>query len=187
MNIEPVDPGDPAGLEAFYAVYAAASRAGPAGGLATIWQLEEVRVAMVDPDRRRLRLAWAGWEGGSVVATGWMEASTVDNTDLAMVLVCADPDHRGHGHATAMLDHVEDEARALGRSRLIADITWAYSAGTSGDGSTDLHARVPDHVANRLRTYLDAPTRPRAGAHRGERKSSIASDGAKPGAHPCRT
>lgn len=138
MNIEPVDPGDPAGLEAFYAVYAAASRAGPAGGLATIWQLEEVRVAMVDPDRRRLRLAWAGWEGGSVVATGWMEASTVDNTDLAMVLVCADPDHRGHGHAAAMLAHVEDEARARGRTRLIADITWAYSAGTSGDGSTDL-------------------------------------------------
>ena len=30
-----------------------------------------------------------------------------------------------------------------------------------GDGSTDLHARVPDHVANRLRTYLDAYTSPR--------------------------
>ena len=30
-----------------------------------------------------------------------------------------------------------------------------------GDGSTDIHARVPDHVANRLRTYLDAYTSPR--------------------------
>ncbi len=30
-----------------------------------------------------------------------------------------------------------------------------------GDGSTDLHARVPDHVANRLRAYLDAYTSPR--------------------------
>ena len=30
-----------------------------------------------------------------------------------------------------------------------------------GDGSTDLHARVPDHVAHRLRTYLDAYTSPR--------------------------
>ena len=30
-----------------------------------------------------------------------------------------------------------------------------------GDGSTDLNARVPDHVANRLRTYLDGYTSPR--------------------------
>ena len=30
-----------------------------------------------------------------------------------------------------------------------------------GDGSTDLNARIPDHVANRLRTYLDGYTSPR--------------------------
>ena len=30
-----------------------------------------------------------------------------------------------------------------------------------GDGSTDLHARLPDHVAYRLRTYLEAYTSPR--------------------------
>jgi len=30
-----------------------------------------------------------------------------------------------------------------------------------GDGSTDVNARVPDHVANRLRTYLDGYTSPR--------------------------
>ena len=32
---------------------------------------------------------------------------------------------------------------------------------TRGDGSTDVNARVPDHVANRLRTYLDGYTSPR--------------------------
>ena len=30
-----------------------------------------------------------------------------------------------------------------------------------GDGSTDVNARLPDHVANRLRTYLDGYTSPR--------------------------
>ena len=29
-----------------------------------------------------------------------------------------------------------------------------------GDGSTDLNARIPDHLANRLRTYLDGYTSP---------------------------
>jgi hypothetical protein len=30
-----------------------------------------------------------------------------------------------------------------------------------GDGTTDLYARLPDPVANRLRVYLDAYTSPR--------------------------
>lgn len=138
MNIVPVDPGDPAGFEAFYAVYAAASKAGPAGEFAAVWQPEEVRVAMADPDERMARSAWAGWVDGSVAATGWLEASTVDNLDLATVLVCCHPDHRGHGHAAAMLEHVEGEARARGRSRLVAEIDWPYEAGPEGAGSTDL-------------------------------------------------
>jgi hypothetical protein len=48
---------------------------------------------------------------------------------------------------------VEDERRAQAATRL--------SFQPRGDGSTDVHARVPDHVANRLRTYLEAYTSPR--------------------------
>jgi GNAT superfamily N-acetyltransferase len=138
MNIVPVDPSAPAGFEPYHAVYAAASKAGPAGEFATVWQLEEVRVAMADPDERRLRIGWAGWVDDTVVAIGWMEASTIDNTDLANVLVGCHPDHRGHGYAATMLEHVESEARARGRSRLVAEVNWPYGAGTEGAGSTDL-------------------------------------------------
>jgi hypothetical protein len=46
-----------------------------------------------------------------------------------------------------------EEARAAAATRL--------SLHLRGDGSTDIHARVPDHVATRLRTYLDAYTSPR--------------------------
>jgi GNAT superfamily N-acetyltransferase len=138
MKIVRVDPTDPEGFALFYAVYAAASKAGPAGDYATIWQLEEVRVAMADPDERKLRLGWSGSVDGSVVAVGWMEASTVDNADLANVLVACHPDHRGHGYAATMLEHVEAEALARGRSRLVAEVDWPYGAGTEGAGSADL-------------------------------------------------
>jgi GNAT superfamily N-acetyltransferase/RimJ/RimL family protein N-acetyltransferase len=93
---------------------------------------------MEDPDERTFRIGWAGWVDDRVVATGWMQGSTVDNTDLASVLVCCLPDHRGQGYAATMLAHVEDEARARGRSRLGAEIDWPYAAGVGGDGSTDL-------------------------------------------------
>ena len=35
------------------------------------------------------------------------------------------------------------------------------SSGHAATGSTDVNARIPDHVANRLRTYLDGYTSPR--------------------------
>lgn len=138
MRIESVDPSDASGFEPFYATYAAASTAGPAGEYATVWQLEEVRVAMADTDPRRFRLGWAGWLHDAVVATGWMEASTVDNLDLATVLICCHPDHRGHGYAATMLAFVKAEARARGRTRLVGEVAWTYAAGAAGDGSTDL-------------------------------------------------
>jgi GNAT superfamily N-acetyltransferase len=93
---------------------------------------------MADPDPRRFRLGWAGRLHDAVVATGWMEASTVDNLDLATVLICCHPDHRGHGYAATMLAFVKAEARARGRSRLVAEVVWTYAAGVTGEGSTDL-------------------------------------------------
>ena len=53
--------------------------------------------------------------------------------------------------------------------RLVAEERRAHAATKlafqpRGDGSTDLFARIPDHVANRLRTYLDAFTSPRRAA-----------------------
>jgi GNAT superfamily N-acetyltransferase len=138
MKIVPVDPHDPVDFESYYATYAAASTAGPASDYATIWQLGEAQVAMADPDERKFRLGWTGRVDGSVVATGWLEGSTVDNTDLASGLVCCHPDHRGRGYAATMLAHVEDEARARNRSRLLADVGWPYAAGVGGAGSTDL-------------------------------------------------
>jgi GNAT superfamily N-acetyltransferase len=138
LEIRLVDPADADGFASFHAVYAAASVAGPAGEFATPYQLDELRVAMSDPDERRLRLGWVGLVGDQTVVSASLEASTVDNTDLATVQVFCHPDHRGHGYAAALLTHVEDEARARGMTRLVTEMNWAYAAGPTGAGSADL-------------------------------------------------
>ena len=69
----------------------------------------------------------------------------------------------GRGVLEHLAPEVADEAEY---QRLLAEETRARAATRlsfqpRGDGSTDVHARVPDHVANRLRTYLEAYTSPR--------------------------
>ena len=71
--------------------------------------------------------------------------------------------HLGRGVLEHLAPEVADEAEY---QRLVAEEARGQAATRlsfqpRGDGSTDLDARVPDHVANRLRTYLDAYTSPR--------------------------
>src|SRR4051794_27585836 len=53
------------------------------------------------------------------------------------------------------------EAAALAREEHRAGAATRLSLRPRGDGSSDLYARLPDHVASRLRAYLDAYTSPR--------------------------
>src|SRR3954454_1854773 len=53
------------------------------------------------------------------------------------------------------------EAAALAAEERRARATTRLSLRPRGDGSSDLYARLPDHVASRLRAYLDAYTSPR--------------------------
>jgi RimJ/RimL family protein N-acetyltransferase len=138
LRITDVDPSDPASFDPFHEVYAAASRHGPQGRYTTVWQPDEVRVAMDNPDERTFRVGWSGYVGDRVVVTGWMGGSTVDNTDLVEVLVCCAPADRGRGYATTMLEHVERQARARGRQRLVGEVNWPYAAGAEGTGSAEL-------------------------------------------------
>jgi hypothetical protein len=66
-----------------------------------------------------------------------------------------------------VLEHLAPEvADQADFQRLLAEEARAHAATRPsfrprGDGSTDLHARIPDHVAGQLRAYLDAYTSPR--------------------------
>ena len=54
-----------------------------------------------------------------------------------------------------------EQERALLAEERRARAATRLSFRPRGDGSTDLYARLPDHVASRLRVYLDAFTSPR--------------------------
>lgn len=55
----------------------------------------------------------------------------------------------------------EEERRRLEAEERAARRTTRLTLRVRGDGSTDIHVRVPDHVAVRLRTYLESMTGPR--------------------------
>ncbi len=69
----------------------------------------------------------------------------------------------GHGLLEVIAPDVADqhEAEALAAEEARARAATRVSFRPRGDGSTDLYARLPDHVASRLRAYLDAYTSPR--------------------------
>ena len=69
----------------------------------------------------------------------------------------------GRGLLDYLAPDIADEAdyqRLLDQERRASAAT-RLSMRPRGDGSTDLHARIPDHAANRLRAYLNAFTAPR--------------------------
>ncbi len=58
----------------------------------------------------------------------------------------------------------EEERRKLEAEERAARRVTRLSLRSRGDGTTDLHARVPNAVAARLQTYLEAMTSPRRGS-----------------------
>jgi len=129
-----VDPRD-ALFDAWHATYAEAvgHRDGP---WATPWQREEMRVSVAD-SVGAVTEVYAATAGGRVVATGWLRASTVDNPTSAEVEVTTAVAERGRGLATAVLARLEERARELGRTTLIAELSWPHDD-PDGAASPDL-------------------------------------------------
>ena len=61
----------------------------------------------------------------------------------------------------------DQERRALERAEAKAEAVTRLDFKRRGDGSTDIAATVPDPIAARLKTYLEAFTSPRRQAHQG--------------------
>lgn len=75
--------------------------------------------------------------------------------------------HLGRGVLQHLAPEIADEAerRRLQADEARADAATKLSFRPRGDGTTDIYAQVADHVAGRLRAYLDAIANPRRAAN----------------------
>ena len=133
LSIEPVDPYDDAAVAEWHAVFAEAERFGHEA-FATVWQLEEMRVMLQDAGSRTRVLAWSGREEGRVVVAGHVRMPLRDNLDRAELGVHVLPAERRRGLGRAMAARLEEEARALGRTVLGAEVQWPPDGGSDGTG-----------------------------------------------------
>jgi GNAT superfamily N-acetyltransferase len=133
LRVEPVDPYDDDAVAAWHHVYAEAERYGHED-VATVWQLEELRVMLQDAGSRVAVRAWNGRVAGDVVASGYVRMPLQDNLDRAEVAVHVLPEQRRRGLGRSMAHHLEREARGHGRSTLYAEVQWDVEGGSDGAG-----------------------------------------------------
>ena len=131
LAIVPVDPFDDAAVAAWHRVYAEAQLAGNEEH-ATPWQLEEMRVLLQDAGTRIEVAAWSGLRAGRHVAAGFLRMPLQDNLERCEVAVQVLPSDRRRGIGRALAGRLEEEARALGRSVLYAEISWDVGGGSEG-------------------------------------------------------
>ncbi|TQL67163.1 acetyltransferase (GNAT) family protein [Nocardioides albertanoniae] len=133
LVIERIDPLDDAFDAWFDAV--TTSWLDVRGPDADVWAREELHAELRQKTTKTDRRAYLARVDGTVVGGAWLAMPLVDNVHRAMLVVAVLPAHRRHGHGTALLEHVEAEARAAGRTSLAGEVWWPWSLGSTGDGS----------------------------------------------------
>jgi GNAT superfamily N-acetyltransferase len=93
-----------------------------------------MRVQFQDVSERRRVHGWTGWLGDEPVTVGFAHVSLKDNTDRMLAVVHTVPAHCRRGHGGEMMAHLEQVARDLGRSILVTEVNWPWSAGPEGAG-----------------------------------------------------
>lgn len=135
LHVLPLDPHDDVALAAWHHVYLVSARH-ELGAVATPWQLEEVRAMLQDTGSRARSLGWSAVLDGETVGAGWMRTPLLDNLELAELDVHVLPAARRRGIGTALVERLEDEARAHGRRVLTGLASWPYDAGSTGAGAS---------------------------------------------------
>jgi len=118
VRIEPVDAADDTAFAAWYSAFA--------GGLKAdrddppVWEERELRVAHRRQSGHLRRLAYAAVDGdGTVLGGSGIDLPQRDNRSLLMFTIAVPPPHRRRGVGSALFAHVEEVARAEGRSSLL--------------------------------------------------------------------
>lgn len=138
VRIEPVDPFDDPAVDAWHAVYAATEYA-DRGPEADVWLLEEQRAEAQEVTDRVRRQTWLVRDAdGEPVAASGLALNLKDNIHLARCIIFVLPRARRAGLGSALLELIESESRAAGRTVLKAPVSWPYALGTEGRGAPGL-------------------------------------------------
>ncbi|WP_139980935.1 GNAT family N-acetyltransferase [Nocardioides litoris] len=119
MEIRPVDLSSDLELRAAYDVDTRAVGVGRAG--LPHWSWPEMSSMFRHDDPGEAKELLGGWEDGRLVAVGLVFAPLDDNRDKAWVGAEVDPPAQGRGRGRQMLAAVEQRARELDRTVLLAE------------------------------------------------------------------
>jgi GNAT superfamily N-acetyltransferase len=113
LLIRGIDPYDEAEMRAFQDVYVAAERAELPD--AAVYSLADAISIFTQPASGRFYNGYAAFQDGRLVGEGILSGSTIDNLATAHTWVWVHPDSWGHGVGSALVDHLVEQARSLGR------------------------------------------------------------------------
>jgi GNAT superfamily N-acetyltransferase len=130
LEILDLDPFDATAFEAWHRVYLRAQDA--LGTAAAPWMLEELRALMQQTGSSAWSGGWSAVVAGVTVGAGFLRTPLLDNHELAELDVHVDPDRQRSGIGTALLAHVEEQARCRGRTVLTGLVGWTWDGGPLG-------------------------------------------------------
>jgi len=134
LQIHRVDPYDTAEYDTWWHAYDAAKRT-DMGADALSWSLEESRAELQQQSTTIERRAYIAVHDGIVVGSGSLALSLKDNLHSAALGVNVPGDFRRAGVGSALLAHIESEAKQAGRRTFHAETTWSASAPADGAGA----------------------------------------------------
>lgn len=134
LEITRIDPHDDAAVDRWWETYAAAERA-DRGPETPVWTREECRSELQQDSEVTERRAYLARQGEQIVGSASLALPLKDNTHIAHVAVSVAPPHRRRGTGTALLSHLEEEARAGGRTTVQALTSWPHRLGPDGTGA----------------------------------------------------
>jgi GNAT superfamily N-acetyltransferase len=122
MEIREIDVYDDDTFKPYYAIYRDAETHERPN--APVRSYEEAAVMYRHKEETEEWLAFAAYEDGRMVGTGFVVVFTMDNTDKAVTQVFVPPDRRRRGIGSALIEHAVAMSQQLGRTTVISETAY---------------------------------------------------------------
>lgn len=130
MDVVRIDPGDPAAARDWWQLLDEAARVDRPSEPPPCPVTTRAQVAVPFPGAKRTR--WVALADGQVVGGAVLDLPLLDNTTTALVHVVARPSRRRGGVGRVLHAHLEQRARAGGRTRMLAETREPETGGSAG-------------------------------------------------------